>query len=390
LKLKVVTFQRAQLVVLAVSHFIIDIFAGLLPAILPVVMSVFSISLGRAVAVLTILNLTSNFVQLITGHMREDKRKPFFLYLGLIFSPAICLIALLPAVRGSYPVILLLAVITGCAVAMTHPEGLKAVHTLRRFSSVMGTSVYLSSGLLGYSAASFVSAALVSLFGLGGLCWLVICPVTCILGLIYFRVKIAVERKPAPNFISQIDKEAVNFWPLLFMAITAVSTTTILFGFLPTRLNQLGFELTFGGFSAMILGLAGALGPFLWAAVARKYSELTSVAIALIIGIPLLIVYLFTMNSKIAVLALTATGLSSTAVYPLMVSMARNARGFKLGQRMAFIVGGAWGLASLLLMAAGYAAENFGLQKVLTLAPLGYIIAAIIAVVLIIRRKTVQ
>jgi hypothetical protein len=96
------------------------------------------------------------------------------------------------------------------------------------------------------------------------------------------------------------------------------------------------------------------------------------------------------MNSKIAVLALTATGLSSTAVYPLMVSMARNARGFKLGQRMAFIVGGAWGLASLLLMAAGYAAENFGLQKVLTLAPLGYIIAAIIAVVLIIRRKTVQ
>lgn len=93
------------------------------------------------------------------------------------------------------------------------------------------------------------------------------------------------------------------------------------------------------------------------------------------------------MQSAFALLLLAAAGLTATSAYPLMISMARHAKGMKLGPRMAFIIGGAWGPASILLLACGYAAEHFGLQKVLSFTPLGYAISAVIAFAILVNNK---
>ena len=47
---------------------------------------------------------------------------------------------------------------------------------------------------------------------------------------------------------------------------------------------------------------------------------------------------------------------------------------------MGFIVGGVWGIASLVLLALGPLAERFGLAIILIFTPIGYCFSAIIGI----------
>lgn len=66
-----------------------------------------------------------------------------------------------------------------------------------------------------------------------------------------------------------------------------------------------------------------------------------------------------------------------------MVTLARGASGSNLGQRMGFMVGGAWGMGSVVLMLLGPVAERFGVEIVLRFSCGGYIISALIGIWLI-------
>jgi len=85
-----------QLLVLSGVHFLIDMFGGMLPAILPAIMSEFGLRLSLAGIILGVLHMTSNGFQVLTGHMRARKRIPLFLHVGLILAAGICLLGFLP------------------------------------------------------------------------------------------------------------------------------------------------------------------------------------------------------------------------------------------------------------------------------------------------------
>ena len=358
MKHRIKRFQWTQLVVLAIIHFIVDMFAGALPAILPVLMLTFSIRFSLAVGILTALNLTANGVQIIIGHLRHDKKRPAFLQLGLILSAAVCLLGLLPANPQAYPLLIILAIICGCGVAMVHPEALRAVHKLRRISSAISTTYFLSFGFFGYAAGGYIAATLVSHLHLPGLYWLFVLPVLAAITVKFFRIRLSVERKSNAAISTNAPTDRVNFWPIFAVALMGAISTTIIFALLPTRLNELGFSLTFGGLCYLAFGLSWSLGSLLWANLARKI-----------------------------VLILIIAGSCSPAYFPLMVSLARHTTGMKLGQRMGFIIGGAWGTASLVLLAVSPLAEHFGLQTVLNWTPLGYLASALIVLSLL-RKKS--
>ena len=86
--------QLAQLFALSFAHIIIDVFAGLLAVIMPAIQKRFAISMVMGITLVSVLNITCNFVQVATGHLRENKRKPLFLPVGLLLLSFICLIAI--------------------------------------------------------------------------------------------------------------------------------------------------------------------------------------------------------------------------------------------------------------------------------------------------------
>ncbi len=377
-----------QLLVLAGVHFIIDLFASMLPAILPAIRAEFSLSLSLGGIILGVMLMISNGIQPLIGHMRADKRRPLFLHLGLVLAVSICLLGALPRGSSAFSLIILLAVVSGCGIAIVHPEGLRAVHRLKRLAPAVSTAVFMAGGFLGYASGGAVSAYLVSRYGLQGLYPLALCPVIGIVLVILLRVRLAVEHKSSNRKKDGTPQNRLPFWLIMTMAIPAAVSTTVLANLLPTVLNELGFELTFGGFSTTMFGLGGAVGSFVWAYIARKKDELKCSIAALFLVVPFLAAYLVFINNTTAIWLLFGAGFCAIAAYILMITLSRYAEGLSLGQRMGFMVGGTWALANIVFMALLPAAEHFGSNFVLKFTPLGYLCSGILGLFVMLKLRS--
>ncbi len=370
---------------LAGVHFLVDMFASMLPAILPAIRAEFSLSLSLGGLVLAALLMTSNGIQPLIGHMRADKQRPLFLHLGLILAAAICLLGALPRGESAFAIMIFLAVVGGCGIAIVHPEGLRAVHRLRRIPPAVSTAVFMAGGFLGFASGGAVSAFLVSRFGLKGLYPLALCPLIGIILVIFLRIRLAVERKERNKNEARTEENRLPFWLIMAMAMPAAVSTTVLANLLPTVLNELGFELTFGGYSTTMFGLGGAVGSFVWANIARKKGELKCSIAALFLVAPFLVAYLVLIDTRMAIWILFGVGFCAIAAYILMITLSRYATGLSLGQRMGFMVGGTWALANIVFMALLPAAEHFGTNFILKFTPLGYLCSGLFGLLVMLK-----
>ncbi len=364
-----------HLFVLASVHFFIDIFASMLPAILPAIRAEFSLSLSMGGLVMAVMYLTCNGVQPLIGHLRANKRRPLFLHFGLVLGSVICLLGALPRGGGAFGGMILLALISAFGIAIVHPEGLRGVHRLRYIPPAVSTAVFMAGGFLGFASGGVISAFLVSRFGLQGLYPLMLCPVVGIVLVLLLRVRLAVERTVHTKKVSQQGQNLLPFWLIFAMAVPAAVSTTIIASLLPTVLNELGFGLTFGGLSATMFGLGGAVGSFVWAHVAHKKGELKCSVAALFLAIPFIVLYLVFINSRMAIWMMFGTGFWAISSYILMITLSRQAAGLTLGQRMGFMVGGTWALAYIVFIPLLRVAEHFGSDVILKFSPIGYVLS---------------
>ena len=366
-----------QLFVLAAVHFLVDMFGGMLPAILPAIRTEFGLSLSLAGILLVVLHITGNGIQTLTGHTRADKRVPLFLHLGLILATGICLLGLLPRSGGAFAAMLVLAAVSGFGIAIVHPEALRAVHRLRTIRPAVSTAVFMAGGFLGYASGGAISTILVSRFGLQGLYPLILCPAVGILMIIFFRIRMAVEPKSVRINNTAKPENQFPFWLLYAMAMPATVSTLFLASLLPTVLNDLGFELTFGGFSVTMFGLGGTLGAFVWVAIAHRKGELPCSIVAFFLSVPFLMTYLIFIDNKMAIWLLFGLGFCSISAYILMITLARAATGPNLGRRMGFMAGGTWALANIVFLALLWIIEQFGADTILKFTPVGYVLSAV-------------
>jgi len=374
-----------QLLVLSGVHFFIDMFAGMLPPLVPAIMDEFALSLPLCVFLVIALNMTSNGVQVLTGHTRARKRFPLFLHIGLILGAGICLLGVLPRTGYVFAPLFVLALVSGCGIAVVHPESLRAVHHLRRIPPAVSTAVFMAGGFLGYASSGAVSTVLVSRFGLRGLYPLILCPAVGVLLVIFLRIRLAVEPKARNTNKRHGSENRLPFWFIFAMAMPAAVSTIVLASLLPTVLNELGFELTFGGVSATMFGLGGAAGSFVWAWFAHKKGELRCSVIALFLTVPFLLTYLIFIDNKMAIWMIFGTGFCAISAYTLMITLARDTTGPNLGRRMGFMVGGTWALANIVFLALLPAIEHLGADLILKFTPLGYVLSAFFGIFIMLK-----
>ena len=111
------------------------------------------------------------------------------------------------------------------------------------------------------------------------------------------------------------------------------------------------------------------------------------VIISSLLAIPPLVAYLILIRSPFSIWLLLLAGFGGFAGFSVIVSMARYSSGTNLGRRMGYLVGGTWGVASLVLMALGPVAERYSVAAVLNLSWLGYFLTAMIGFIVMIRQK---
>ena len=362
-------------------------FGGILPPILPTIRAEFSLSLPAASAAMVVLMLAANGVQIFSGNARADKTRPTLLSLGLLVTISICMLSLLSRTGMGLSGLILLAVIAGCGIAVTHPESLRAIHGLNRIPPAVSTSVFMTGGFLGFASAGAVSTILVSRFGLRGLYLLTILPILGVAAIFLLKIRLAVESEAERNAPSTSAHTTLPFWLVLVMAQPAAIGMTIIAALLPTMLNDLGFGLTFGGYSSTMFALGAAAGTFLWGALGHKKGELNCCIAAFLLTIPFLGAYLIFAQHRWAVWLLFGAGFCSVPAYVLVITLARNARGLNLGLRMGLVVGGTWGMANLVFMALAILAEHFGTRLVMNLSIIGFPLSAAFGIIFILKYR---
>ncbi len=373
--------QWVQLAVLSGVHFLVDMFGNVLPALLPLICDDFQITLALGGFVLASLPLASNGIQLLTGHLRPDKTTPLFLHLGVVLSASICLMALAPRSMAGIALVVVFGIISGSGVAVAHPEGLRAIHTLDRITPSLSTAIFMTSGFFGFASGGAISAFLVAGYGLKGLYPLIPLLVLGVVTMRLARVRLAVEHD-APNGNGQAtlpSARVLPFWKVMSIGVPAAVSTTLIQQLTPTYLHELGFDLAFGGFSVAMFGWGGAVGPFLWTVIAHRKGDLAASVWAFLLSTPFIVLYLMFADHAGAAWLLFGVGFSSMSAYILTVTLARNSRGFNLGRRMALIVGGTWGVATLILMILAPLADWVGTGRVLALTPGGYLLSGLFA-----------
>ena len=384
---RTVTFQWAQLLVLSAVHFTVDMLGNMLPSILPEVRSEFTMTLSLGAFVLAALTVTANGVQLLTGHLRAEQTRPLFVHIGLTLAVCICLLPALPKSPVGVSAMVFLAIMTGCGIGIVHPEGLRAVHTLTGIPPAISTAVFMTGGFVGFASGGAISTALVSRFGLGGLYPMLLCPIVGILLVVLLRVRLGVESDLPGTAESTTLKNHLDFRLVMIMAIPAAVSTTLIALLLPTRLNELGFDLTFGGFSATMFGLGGALGSFVWAAIAHRKGELLCSTLAFLLAGPAAFAYLLLLSNNWAIWIAFAAGFFAFAAYILLITLARYATGAGLGSRMGWIVGGTWLFASIVFLPLAAVAERFGTGLVMQYTPLGYLLSGLFGIYVISKNR---
>lgn len=371
-------FQYAQLLSITAAHFIVDMFMGMMPSILPEIRTHFRLDLSQSTLLLGTLFLSANFIQVFTGHLRSDKTRPLFLYIGIALACTICFIAVIPVVSSPLFILLAMIAIGGIGVGSTHPEGLRAIHTLDKIPSAHVTAFFMSGGIAGFAIGCYVGPVLIEWFGLKGLLWPVLFAALSLMAMMILRVRLAVDEGTKSNF--DTDRNQVRFWHVMLIAVPMCTATTIFVGLLPTRLEELGFSLSMGGFSIMAYNLGGAIGAFAWVWFAGKKSNLYAANLASFLAMPILIVYLLVIEQEWAKYLLFLGGICGLGGFPLLVTIARHAVGGSLGLRMGFIVGGTWGIAAIIMMLAGPLAEAKSVSLVIKLSISLYLVSSVMGI----------
>jgi predicted MFS family arabinose efflux permease len=370
--------QSGYLVLLTLVHATVDFFGGIIGPILPAVRERFDLSLTQGVVVATAMGMTCNLMQLVVGGMRQQSRKPFFLYVSLLLAGTFLLVGHLPTglgATGTMTMLVIVAVVTGTGVACGHPEGLRAIHALDRVPQSMASSLFMIGGFFGFSAGAWLASSVVEAWGLGQLLWFLVLPLGLALALVLSRVQVAVEH-PVRRQAADTDQRP-PFWPLFAIAVPLTVCSAFVPNLLPSCLHdEYHFSLSFGGASSFAYGIGGAMGALLMGYLAHRRGEMRYIVPMLFASVPLMATYVFLLEHKWAVLILPGVGFAVAGSYPLIVSLAKSARGPGLGHRMALIVGGAWGIAAVVLLLSGVVADHIGIHRVLHLT---YVCAALSA-----------
>jgi predicted MFS family arabinose efflux permease len=382
--------QWRQLLALTFAHAVADTYVGIIAPVLVPLHDHTGASLAMLIFVTSMLGFSSNVFQLPIGNMRTTWTHPVPICFGVLLAGATVLIPCMPAGAHSVAGMSLIALLAGFGVALVHPEGLRAVHGLDKIPSSLSTAVFMVAGFLGFAGGALISSTLTEHFGLLSLGWLyAAAPVAA--GLLYLSgIRLPVETSKEKSALEHKENiPSIPFWPLFAMAALLATCSQIQATLLPTYLHkEVGYTLSFSGFSFTLFGLGGMVGAITWGALAPRIGHLRVLLYSTLIGAPLTALYLFLApQTKLAAALLTFTAFIVYTGFPLCITLARYADStLRFGQRMGLISGGSWGIAAVVLWILGPVSERTGMGPLLNLIWIGYLIAAAFSLWLIRQR----
>ncbi len=368
---------------LSIGHFSVDFFQGVVPAILPYLVTERNYTFTAVGALIFSFNLASSIVQPIFGRL-ADKRSMHWLIPGglLVAGLGILLVGMLE----NRWAVSLAAVFAGIGVAAFHPEAARLVRKASGTrSKARAMSVFATGGASGFAFGPLVASWAFAQFGLWNGSLLLLVPLAAML--IYCLVELphvlartaavplravdeADAEKPAVPVQAVTPPAQTDQWRAFgWLCLAVVCRSIIFFGllaFLPLYwLKVLHGSEAGGGRLVALLFINGVIGALIGGWCGDRFGHRRVVLLGFLAMLPLLILLPYLQSPVPLVLGVALIGICLYVPYSVLVVLGQEYLPNHVGLASGVTLGLTVTIGGLFSPVLGWVADRYGIPAML-------------------------
>ncbi|TMQ22687.1 MAG: MFS transporter [Candidatus Rokuibacteriota bacterium] len=360
---------------LALGHFVIDVNQGALPAVLPFLKHVHTLSYAQAAMIVLAANVASSIIQPLFGYLSDQIARRWLLPLSVFVSGlGIALLGLAPG----YAAVVALVIVLGLGAAAWHPEGYKTASSVAGDRKATALSWFSLGGNVGIAVGPPLMIFLVA--GLAGDGFrpahtLGMLGPTLVVGTLLLAVLPRLTRESAaPPAAARAGDSGLNMpraMALLILVVTMRAWSSLGFStFVPFYyLDTLKADPRLVGVVLFVFLGAGALGTVVAGPIADRVGARTFMQWVLLAAIPFGALFLVS-SGPLAFVALGLFGAALTSSFSVSVVLGQAYLPRNAGMASGLIVGFAIGLGGAGVTALGWIADRWGVPTALWISAL--------------------
>lgn len=358
------------LLTLTLGHFTLDMYAGVLPMLYPLLRQEFDLSYKTVGLVSLAYTGVAALAQPLFGWIADRFGTR---YMGATLLWTACTFSALGFVP-SFEALIALAALAGLGSAAYHPLGaLAASAVIPEGQRNTGMSVYISGGTLGVASGPLIGGILFGVFGREGTAAMIV-PGAVIAVFLLTEVRAARRRETEGRRDGRTDgmdslsirpslRPSVPLIPLAAAVGVMMMRAWTVFGiqaFIPVWYESLGYSAAFYSALATTIVLAGAAGNVGMGSVADRYGRRAVVIGTLILTIPAVLLFA-EFTGPVAFVFAALVGFLAASTGPLMLVTAQQLMRGRAGLASGLILGLAFVAGAVGVPILGAIADAFGM-----------------------------
>lgn len=350
------------------AHFVNDIYTGFLNPIMPFIAVKMGISMAVATLILSMSHIFSSLLQPVFGFFADNMLKRAFIFWGLVMTSLF--IPLAPAASGLFYMILFI-ILGSLGSSLFHPQALGLANKFSGADKARFMGIFLGLGTLGYSVGPLISAFVAQFLGLSKM------PVLSVIGIFWVflmfvfvpKMSDSVAMRPhynlKPAFKAILSNRKLNILNIISMLKSLISTSCFIL--LPFLWKDMGYSPFFIGAALFVFIFVGGIGSILSSRFEKLVGTRNVFYFSMISTFPLMFLFVLTYKSYpfFAFSVYFLMGFVTMLAVPVTMNMAQSLIPEYKSIIGGFINGFSWGIVALIMSLNGYAAQTFGITKVL-------------------------
>jgi FSR family fosmidomycin resistance protein-like MFS transporter len=362
-------FDTFRVFLLALGHFTVDVYADMLPPLLTIFHTLYSLSYTAMGTLTAVFSVTSTLIQPIFGYIADRYGKKWIAALGVAWvGVGMCVLSR----AQSYGVMLIIVGLAGLGSSMYHPQASAMVSKVSGSRKSLGMSIFMAGGNFGYSIMTLFTIIIVSVFGLDSLIYLI--PAGVVVGLLvyFYAPRMDIDRKSSIDLKTLYASFKSVRWPLATLLSVVSLRAWICMGmitFIGTyfKLNGhfagwtlLGYDIGAIGWSItlFLFILFNAIGGIIGGWAAERLGNKPIIAPTLIASAPFFYLAFTSPDVFVWPLIAIAGGFMYASISPTTI-MAQELLPRSQGMAGGLVLGFANGVGGLLVFVTGMISDYF-------------------------------
>jgi MFS transporter, FSR family, fosmidomycin resistance protein len=372
--------RKLTIALACLSHTIVDASQNILPVVLPLLVDRLHLSYGKVGMAAALLNVSSSVIQPGFGWISDRCSTRWFMPVGIAWTGIfMSVVGLVP----SYPMLLLVLVLTGLGTAAFHPTASIAVTHASGDRRGFGMSFFSAGGNLGFAIGPVMAAWLMTWLGLPGTVLVILPGLLMAVAMYVWRGEFT---SPPPADVTH-EPQVRGPIPWGRLSRLCVIITLRSWGysglvvFIPLLLHERGVPLLLAGRALFVFLFFGALGGMLGGYLSDRIGR-QRVIVSSLVSFPIFMAVAMRLSGPFSWLFLAIAGISLLASFSVTVVFAQELLPQHLGVASGLTLGLSFGAGGVGVGLSGLLADLFGLQMSMWLLVILPGIAGLIALTL--------